>query len=37
MGKFAQNAFLAGFIGSIVGIGGGMILIPNWLDSGIPS
>lgn len=37
MEKLAKFAFAAGFIGAIVGIGGGMVLIPNWLDVGVPS
>lgn len=37
MHKFANSAFFAGLIGSIVGIGGGMILVPKWLEFGIPA
>lgn len=32
MQSFAKSAFLAGLIGSIVGLGGGMILVPKWLE-----
>lgn len=35
MHKFANSAFSAGLIGSIVGIGGGMILVPKWLEFGV--
>ena len=28
-------AFYAGFLGSIIGLGGGMILVPKWLEIGI--
>lgn len=35
MQGFAKAAFFAGLIGSIVGIGGGMVLVPKWLESGM--
>lgn len=32
--EFAKLAFVAGLLGSIVGLGGGMILVPKWLEYG---
>ncbi|KAL4426426.1 hypothetical protein ABPG74_004443 [Tetrahymena malaccensis] len=37
MKGFAVTAFLAGLIGSTFGLGGGMVLVPKWLEQGIPS
>ncbi|EAR82395.2 sulfite exporter TauE/SafE (macronuclear) [Tetrahymena thermophila SB210] len=37
MQGFAVTAFLAGLIGSTFGLGGGMVLVPKWLEQGIPS
>jgi len=31
MNKNSLNAFLAGVIGSFLGIGGGLVLTANWL------
>ncbi|KAL4463774.1 hypothetical protein ABPG72_022828 [Tetrahymena utriculariae] len=37
MQGFAITAFLAGLIGSTFGLGGGLVLVPKWLEQGIPS
>lgn len=32
-----KNSLLAGFLGGLVGLGGGVVLTPLWLEMGIPS
>lgn len=35
--KTVQSSLFAGFLGGLVGLGGGVVLTPLWLDMGIAS
>ncbi|KAM3140371.1 hypothetical protein pb186bvf_007531 [Paramecium bursaria] len=37
IGETVKSSFFAGFLGGLVGLGGGVILTPLWLSMGIPS